>query len=119
MDGPSVDSLIVMYMFSGMKRTLWENTGRSEGLWQAAEVFIGPRDNIVVIIQSRRGEDFQGSIAIDDLQFVNCQPPVAQDKCRPDQFTCRNQYCIDPKLQCNYADDCGDGSDEVVSGLLC
>lgn len=115
MDGPSVDSLIVFDEVNGVRTRLWEKTGGSLQLWQAAEIFIGPRANAVIIIQSRRGNNFQGGIAIDDLQFIDCQPPEALPQaCRADQFTCQNQYCIDPKLQCNYADDCGDNSDEVV-----
>ncbi|WAR02785.1 MLRP2-like protein [Mya arenaria] len=115
MDGPSVDSLIVYIMMAGIKTQLWELTGGSGRLWQPAEVYLGAKQNVVITIQSRRGMTYQGGISIDDVQFIDCQPPIIQPTCRKDQFTCKNKYCISPPLRCNYADDCGDGSDEVYS----
>lgn len=114
MDGPSVDSLSVSYTYQGYTTTLWEISGGSTRLWQPAEIYIGAKEGVVIRIQSRRGRDYQGAIAVDDLQFLDCQPPVQQQTCRSDQFSCSNKYCIDPTLQCNYANDCGDKSDEGV-----
>ena len=118
MDGPSVDSLMVSYTVEGRQTSLWQASGGSNQVWQPAEVLIGPMYNIVVKIQSRRGRNYQGAIAIDDLQFIDCAPPIAQQTCQSNQFTCNNKYCIDPKLQCNFANDCGDKSDEDVSVFI-
>ena len=85
-------------------------------VWRRASVFIGARSAAVISIEARRGSNFQGAIAIDDVQFIDCQPPlVSPTSCLPSQFTCRNKYCIDQNKQCDYANDCGDSSDEFVS----
>jgi hypothetical protein len=118
MDGPSVDSLIVYTSSQGTNNQLWETTGGKGKLWQPAVVFIGAKSNVVVGIQARRGKSFTGGISIDKVQFVDCLPPLVQPTCRSDQFSCQNKYCIDPQLQCNYADDCGDNSDENVCLLI-
>ncbi|KAH3887722.1 hypothetical protein DPMN_011741 [Dreissena polymorpha] len=115
MNGPGVDSLIVYATVNGIKTQLFMVTGSSAPIWQAALIFVGPKNGLVLTIQARRGMNYQGGIAVDDLQFVDCQPPFVQLSCRPDQFTCTNKYCIDPQLQCNFADDCGDGSDELAT----
>lgn len=35
-----------------------------------------------------------------------------------DKFRCRNGYCIDQSLYCNFYDDCGDFLDEEECGNL-
>lgn len=114
MDGPSVDSLIAYITMNGVMTPLWETTGGKGQLWRPGSVFIGAKKNVVVSLQARRGQQFSGGISVDDLQFIDCKPPFIRT-CRSDEFQCSNKYCIDPNLQCNYADDCGDGSDENVS----
>ncbi|XP_053385338.1 MAM and LDL-receptor class A domain-containing protein 1-like isoform X2 [Mercenaria mercenaria] len=114
MAGPSVGSLIVYISVQGLEIQLWETTGGKEQSWLPAVVFIGAKQNVAVVIQARRGQQFLGVIAVDQLQFLDCKPPVAHQTCLSSQFVCRNRNCIDPKLQCNYADECGDGSDENV-----
>ncbi|KAG0434351.1 hypothetical protein HPB47_019166 [Ixodes persulcatus] len=43
----------------------------------------------------------------DGLDEANCP-----NKCRPDQFQCRNLSCISGRLECNGNVDCLDRSDE-------
>ncbi|XP_054714592.1 LOW QUALITY PROTEIN: MAM and LDL-receptor class A domain-containing protein 2-like [Uloborus diversus] len=54
-------------------------------------------------------------IAIDDLSFEDCDIPrtaTASDKCKDNEFMCRNGNCISSELLCDFVDDCGDYSDE-------
>lgn len=115
LNGQQVDTLNVMVNQNGITTHLWEVSGNRGFHWTPAEVFIGAKKNAIITVQARRGSSFQGGIAVDDLQFIDCQPPLVQQSCRSTQIACRNKYCIDPALQCNYADDCGDSSDENVS----
>ena len=111
-----MDSLHVMINVKGAITQLWAISG-SRGLgFLPAQVFIGAKTSAIIQIQARRGSSYQGAIAIDDVQFVDCQPPlVSPAACRSTQYTCANKYCIGKSKQCDYADDCGDGSDEFVS----
>ena len=120
MNGPSVDSLHVMVSVNGIQTQLWAMSGSRGMLWHQAQVFIGAKSMAIISIQARRGSSFQGVITVDDVQFIDCQPPiVTPTACLASQFACSNQYCVDMSKQCNYADDCGDGSDEYVSITLC
>ena len=120
MNGPSVDSLHVMVSVNGIQTQLWAMSGSRGMLWHQAQVFIGAKSMAIISIQARRGSSFQGVITVDDVQFIDCQPPiVTPTACMASQFACSNQYCVDMSKQCNYADDCGDGSDEYVSITLC
>ncbi|XP_019613806.1 PREDICTED: MAM and LDL-receptor class A domain-containing protein 1-like isoform X1 [Branchiostoma belcheri] len=37
-------------------------------------------------------------------------------QCTPDQFVCDNAVCLPPTAQCDFTNDCGDGSDEGDCG---
>ena len=57
-----------------------------------------------------------GDISIDDVSFGECEPPVIGDRaCTDTEFRCNNEYCIEKQYVCDYADHCGDSSDEKVS----
>ncbi|XP_064634424.1 MAM and LDL-receptor class A domain-containing protein 2-like isoform X2 [Lineus longissimus] len=80
--------------------------------WNQEIVPIGSQENIRVIIQTRRGLSWDTGIAIDDVYFIDCQPPAMSRQCLEDEFTCSNGYCISREKKCDYANDCGDSSDE-------
>ncbi len=109
-----MDSLIVQLTVGGVTKNLWETSGSKGDKWNIAQVFIGAKQSAVLAIQARRGSNFNAALAVDDLTFIDCQPPIATSSCLSTKFSCSNKYCIDPQLECNFADDCGDASDEVV-----
>ena len=116
MAGPNVDSIHVLVTANGIISQLWAVSGGHGMVWRQASVFIGARSSAIISIQARRGTSYQGAIAIDDVQFIDCQPPlVSPTSCVTTQFECANKYCIDKSKQCDYANDCGDSSDEYVS----
>jgi hypothetical protein len=94
---------------------MWFLSGNQGARWRQVYVFIGAMTDVQFIIQAKRGYSFDGDISIDDIAFVDCAPVLPTGSCSRSQFTCSNQYCIDGNLQCDYADDCGDSSDEQVS----
>ncbi|XP_025084894.1 MAM and LDL-receptor class A domain-containing protein 2-like isoform X1 [Pomacea canaliculata] len=60
---------------------------------------------------------FQSIVALDDIQFINCNFP-APGNCDSGQnlFHCKSTACIPMAAVCDFTDDCGDGSDEVSCG---
>ncbi|XP_041367445.1 MAM and LDL-receptor class A domain-containing protein 2-like [Gigantopelta aegis] len=116
MNGTGVGSFEVYTKYGGNLQSLWIASGNHGPSWRHVEIMIGPDSNFKILLEARRGPSYRGDIAIDDVKFVNCQPPmVIAAGCSRSQFTCSNQYCIDPNKQCDFADDCGDNSDEMIT----
>lgn len=87
--------------------------------WQHLEVFIGPRQNFNLVIQARRGRSFIGDLSVDSINFINCQPPITLPQgCPANSLQCNNGYCVKQNLKCDFSNDCGDGSDEIVSHTI-
>lgn len=58
----------------------------------------------------------QGYIAIDDLQFKNCEYPAPNTtSCIMGQFTCASGHCIPEVQKCDFQADCCDRSDENMA----
>ncbi|RUS87745.1 hypothetical protein EGW08_004491, partial [Elysia chlorotica] len=51
-------------------------------------------------------------VAIDDIEFQNCQFPPVNASCESSEFQCERGSCVDISRVCDFTDDCGDGSDE-------
>ena len=59
------------------------------------------------------GEDWQSSVAVDQVEFLECGSPRGSETCEAHEYHCEvTKACIDQTMLCDYADNCGDGSDE-------
>lgn len=90
-----------------------------EGSWSKVEIGIGRHTEVfsVGFIFSYNSEDtnFDGGVAIDDIDFFGCALPPKQESCGEDQFQCSiGKGCIAMTDRCDLADNCGDLSDEVI-----
>ena len=57
-------------------------------------------------------------MAIDDVELIYCDLPVAESECQDNKpIRCGNGACIEKQQQCDLTDDCGDNSDEM--GTFC
>ena len=84
--------------------------------WQHLEIFLGPRQNFNLVIQARRGRSFTGDLSVDSINFINCQPPISVPQgCQANNYQCNNGYCVEQNLKCDFSNDCGDSSDEIVN----
>nr|XP_039270832.1 MAM and LDL-receptor class A domain-containing protein 1-like [Styela clava] len=93
---------------------LWSKSGKLGNDWTLSEAFIGSRTNFRIIIETRRGNTGQKDIAIDDFLFKDCAPPPYSDQpCGSNEFTCANKVCVSTDLTCDFADNCGDATDEL------
>lgn len=58
----------------------------------------------------------QGFVAIDDLQFKNCEyPQPATSSCMMGQYNCASGHCVPVTQKCDFQADCCDGSDENMA----
>jgi hypothetical protein len=104
---------------------LWSIAGNAmnanQDTWQFAQVSLPIcAASFQIIIETTSLGSFgnpQGFIAIDDLQFKNCEYPAppASSSCMMGQFTCASGHCVPETQKCDYQPDCCDGSDENMA----
>lgn len=97
------------------------------GAWTKVDIGIGRhRDPVsfhLDLIYNKRGEEggvFDAAIAVDQVEFFDCGVPPAQETCGENQFHCViSQACVAQGVICDYADDCGDSTDEGLADVDC
>lgn len=92
---------------------LWSANTQND-TWQVANVGIGARDPGYSLVFEAVKHLQTGDMAIDDVKFVNCKVAAPTGSCAPNQYACINNACVDNSMKCDFSNDCGDNSDEVV-----
>jgi len=95
------------------QQTAWVRSGLEQTGWIRARALIGQRKNFEVLIQALGLTSATTSIAIDDVTFVNCEPPMPQATCQSNEIQCANDVCVPADQVCDFANDCGDNTDEL------
>ncbi|XP_025085553.1 MAM and LDL-receptor class A domain-containing protein 1-like [Pomacea canaliculata] len=102
------------------KTVLWATQGRDTDKWVKATVDIlrvATPFRIHIQGYTALTTSFQGIVAVDDVQFENCNFPVPGNcDSSQTQFHCNSSACIPMAAVCDFTDDCGDGSDEASCG---
>ncbi|GFN85467.1 MAM and LDLreceptor class a domain-containing protein 2-like [Plakobranchus ocellatus] len=83
--------------------------------WYSADVDIGSIDSrfkIAFLGYKKFGKQYEGDVAIDDIQLRNCEFSPIQSSCEAHEFQCERGSCVDWSRVCDFTDDCGDQSDE-------
>ncbi|EDV21956.1 uncharacterized protein TRIADDRAFT_59472 [Trichoplax adhaerens] len=99
-------------------RQLWTLSGAQGNQWKKATVQLPPCASgfqLTFTGSTRFGST--GDIAIDDLQFSNCAKPSPPTTCPGSQKKCKNNYCYEANLECDFNNDCCDKTDETL--LVC
>lgn len=113
MSGFTVGSLQVLLKFGNVTREVWSQSGTQGNKWRRGEVYLGLAKNFQVVFRAKRGISYMGDVVIDDVEFLQCSPPVSSDaSCTSEEYTCSNGHCIHQDDLCDFIDHCGDGSDE-------
>ena len=56
---------------------------------------------------------WNGGVAVDEVEFLGCGQPPPEETCLDHQYHCAvTQACVDNWNLCDFADNCGDDSDE-------
>ncbi|RDD40325.1 MAM and LDL-receptor class A domain-containing protein 2 [Trichoplax sp. H2] len=93
---------------------LWETQGTISSGWRNATVGIGARTKpFQIIFYGFHFVAFDGAVAIDDVNFINCAYAPSQPTCSLGQFRCQRGSCIPNDQVCDMTNDCGDNSDEA------
>lgn len=88
----------------------WRNFGR-RSTWQKTVVGIGERPKGWRLEMKADNEN----VAIDDIRLVDCAFPIRTHVCNYMQIGCTSGGCYKPDQECDFANDCGDGTDERPS----
>ncbi|XP_070565015.1 MAM and LDL-receptor class A domain-containing protein 1-like [Ptychodera flava] len=105
-------SLEVRKRFANYTNTYFTHSGTLDE-WRKARVYIGTGLSYQIVFVAIRGNYFYGDECIDDVKFIDCEPPVITgDPCLSTEYTCGNKFCIDKSKVCNFVDECMDNTDE-------
>ena len=92
------------------------------GAWTKVDIGLGRhRDQVSVhmnLVYS--STSFDAAVAVDQIEFFNCAVPPGRNTCAPTQFHCVvSKACVPEGVVCDYADDCGDSTDEGLADVDC
>ena len=122
LDGPEVGSINVLTEdLKGNMNEFQMFDGNLGHEWHYALVSIGHLSEQYLIIEARHGISYLGAAAVDDISFVDCEPPKKPPPgydCQDiGKYQCLTSGCVDLDKICDFSDDCLDMSDEI--GTTC
>ncbi|XP_068722638.1 deleted in malignant brain tumors 1 protein-like [Montipora capricornis] len=121
MKGSGTGSLRLILSDRYSWHTIWSKTFHQGSPWLRAEVQLTNMSSSFVVLFEGETSGFtaHGDISIDDVSFTpECRPaPHVNVTCTADTFPCGSGECVPLSDQCDFNDDCFDGSDERNCGL--
>nr|XP_037284195.1 MAM and LDL-receptor class A domain-containing protein 2-like [Rhipicephalus microplus] len=97
------------------ERPLWTAFRTRPREWMQVKIPVGIIRGAHLAWRAWRGSSEKLVQALDDLNFVECEPPTQRgSSCPEDLFRCiKGSWCIERSRLCDQAWDCEDGSDET------
>lgn len=132
MYGPGSRNLILLQVtVTNHTKTLLNLIEEQGNFWQRKELLLSSDEDFQLKFEGRVGEGYPGNIALDDIVLTkgclpslgstkeDLAPPLPTGFCPHGYKECQNGRCYSPEQSCNFADDCGDNSDEDECGGSC
>ncbi|XP_038652380.1 MAM and LDL-receptor class A domain-containing protein 1 [Scyliorhinus canicula] len=91
---------------------LWEEQTPTENQWIKGEVGLPTSLSQFQVTFVGSVHSKAGFLALDSLQFNDCEVTPSPDSCSPSTFACGTGHCIPMSSVCNFQTDCCDGADE-------
>ncbi|XP_071486324.1 MAM and LDL-receptor class A domain-containing protein 1-like [Diadema antillarum] len=108
------DLMVSFKAWSGEETVIYRLTGPKGSYWQQALVYTGRITHSHTFnFLSLPDLNNPGINAVDDINFYSCGLPSPQPSCDIGEFRCSNRACVSIEYVCDFADDCGDFSDEM------
>eukprot|EP00057_Strongylocentrotus_purpuratus_P014711 XP_011669185.1 PREDICTED: MAM and LDL-receptor class A domain-containing protein 1-like [Strongylocentrotus purpuratus] len=111
-----LDTLMVSYTTSREEETILYRAARPRtGSWQLAILSVGRIRNPFQFnfLATHYIGGSPGVTAVSDVTLVRCEFPDTQETCIG-EFSCSNRACVFYDTVCDFTDDCGDYSDEIM-----
>ncbi|KAM4605935.1 MAM and LDL-receptor class A domain-containing protein 1 [Polymixia lowei] len=129
MSGDGIGVLNVFQKSKGKLHLLLNLTGDQGNYWQMRQIPLSSGSDFQVTFEGKVGRNPKGDICLDDITFSpgclvassveeNVPTPPA-GSCPLGFLQCENGKCFTPKQNCDFTDDCGDGTDEKDCGTSC
>lgn len=97
--------------------------GFQDGVWTHVAIGIGRhRDKFAVGFEILYGgeDQWDSAVAVDQVQLLSCALPPAEEDCQENEYHCAiTKACVHDDYLCDFADDCGDESDEAIGVQDC
>ncbi|XP_035298699.1 MAM and LDL-receptor class A domain-containing protein 1 isoform X2 [Cricetulus griseus] len=132
MHGTGIGALILLQVtVTNHTKVLLNLTEEQGNFWQRKELSLSSDEDFQLKFEGRVGEGYPGNIALDDIILTkSCLPshfstreesalPLPTGFCPHGYEECQNGRCYSPEQSCNFADDCGDNTDENECGSSC
>ncbi|XP_076428807.1 MAM and LDL-receptor class A domain-containing protein 1 [Peromyscus maniculatus bairdii] len=132
MYGTGIGALILLQVtVTNHTKILFNLTEEQGNFWQRKELSLSSDEDFQLKFEGRVGEGYPGTIALDDIVLTkSCLPsqcstsedlalPLPTGFCPHGYEECQNGQCYSPEQRCNFADDCGDNTDEDECGGSC
>ncbi|XP_036044862.1 MAM and LDL-receptor class A domain-containing protein 1 [Onychomys torridus] len=132
MYGTGIGALILLQAtVTNHTKILLNLTEEQGNFWQRKELSLSSDEDFQLKFEGRVGEGYPGTIALDDIVLTkSCLPshcstsedlalPLPTGFCPHGYEECQNGRCYSPEQRCNFADDCGDNTDENECGGSC
>ncbi|XP_066300039.1 MAM and LDL-receptor class A domain-containing protein 2-like [Branchiostoma lanceolatum] len=114
MYGNGIGTMQVILRQGNQDTQLFRKIGGQGNRWNSMIIGLGQlRAPFQILFEATRSFSVRGDIALDDINFINCELPPTEDSCTADQLRCTRGSCVGLDRVCDYTDDCGDGTDEA------
>uniref|UniRef100_A0A3Q3L091 MAM domain-containing protein n=1 Tax=Mastacembelus armatus TaxID=205130 RepID=A0A3Q3L091_9TELE len=131
MSGDGIGTLSVFRKSERNLHLLLNLTGDQGNYWQMREISLSDTSDFQIMFEGKVGRSPKGDICLDDITFspgcllassgeieANTPPPPA-GSCPSTFLPCENGRCFTLGQRCDFADNCGDGTDEKDCGTSC
>ncbi|XP_031782038.1 leukocyte tyrosine kinase receptor isoform X2 [Nasonia vitripennis] len=88
-------------------------SGNDNATWERSKFHLGSLNQEFSIILEMQAPFDNSSIAVDDIDLVNCFPESRSYECTESMFRCNNGSCLKREHVCDLTADCADGEDET------
>uniref|UniRef100_A0A8C6QSZ3 MAM and LDL receptor class A domain containing 1 n=2 Tax=Nannospalax galili TaxID=1026970 RepID=A0A8C6QSZ3_NANGA len=116
---------------SNQTKVLFNLTEEQGNFWQRKEIWLSSDEDFQLKFEGRVGNGHHGNFALDDIVLTNgclssrglgnqkLAVPLLTEFCPHGYWECQNGRCYSPEQSCDFADDCGDNTDEKECGGSC
>ncbi|XP_025087325.1 MAM and LDL-receptor class A domain-containing protein 1-like isoform X1 [Pomacea canaliculata] len=99
--------------YDGQRIQVWQVSASLGSNWTSATAGLGAHPPGYRLVFEGIFGTTDGDIALDDITFSpSCALGSNMSKCPSNQYHCDNHICVDKTRVCDFANDCGDNSDE-------